>query len=382
MDLGANHAINEIVLWGRTGCCVLNGYTIYVSDNDISGNNPTANGATSYSQNAAPLPSTTIPINRSGRYVMVRLNSSNFLSMAEVQVFGTAGASSPPNTPTATPTSPPAVNNNALQGVGANSIDVANITLSGDFTIESWVKFSAGQTINNHDGFVTNGLPVNAGGQDLNFWAARFRLYHGGNRIIANTPAVANVWTHYSIVRQNGNLTIYINGLQDATINGSWTAPFVVSEIAGTISGNLHGQLDELRIWSVARSASAIGANYNSEVATNSSGLVGYYKFNDSGTTVTDSAGGDHNGTLNAGTSFVSSTAPLVGASGAFSTIAPKAREDAQSAEIFLPLMSNDTALDATGSSSSVTPTEQEDQREDRSGAVQSKQLFLPLISN
>ena len=212
-----------------------------------------------------------------------------------------------------TTNTPPAVNNNALQGTDAGSIDVADITLPGDFTIESWVKFSAGQTINNRDGFVNNGLSVGSSGQDLNFWAARFRLYHGGNRVIANTPAVANVWTHYAIVRQNGNLTIYINGVQDATINGSWTAPFVVSEIAGTLAGNLHGQLDELRIWSVARSANAVVANYNREVATNSSGLVGYYKFNDSGTTVTDSAGGDHNGTLGAGTSFVSSTAPLVG---------------------------------------------------------------------
>ena len=91
VDLGAIHTINEIVLWGRTGCCALANYTVYVSDSDISASNPTANGATSYAQTANPNPSLTIPVNRSGRYVMVRLNGTDILSMAEVQIFGTPG---------------------------------------------------------------------------------------------------------------------------------------------------------------------------------------------------------------------------------------------------------------------------------------------------
>jgi len=39
-------------------------------------------------QTTAPNPSTTIPVNTTGRYVRVQLNGANYLNLAEVQVFG------------------------------------------------------------------------------------------------------------------------------------------------------------------------------------------------------------------------------------------------------------------------------------------------------
>ena len=75
-----------------------------------------------------------------------------------------------------------------------------------------------------------------------------------------------------------------------------------------------NGQMDDVRFWNVARTGAQIQANMNSELVSNEPGLVAYYKFNSSsGTTVTDSAGSDNNGTLTnmTNSNWVASTAPV-----------------------------------------------------------------------
>lgn len=87
VDLGYEYDLNEIKIFNRTDCCInrLNSAKLYVGNIDSSNpedyqevaglnNNPEQ----SFSENLG-----------SGRYVMVRLESKNYLSLAEVQVFGT-----------------------------------------------------------------------------------------------------------------------------------------------------------------------------------------------------------------------------------------------------------------------------------------------------
>jgi hypothetical protein len=60
------------------------------------------------------------------------------------------------------------------------------------------------------------------------------------------------------------------------------------------------GTMDEIRIWNMARSQSNINANKNSTIATNSTGLVGYYKLDEnSGSTAADATGNGYLGTVN-----------------------------------------------------------------------------------
>ena len=48
----------------------------------------TARGTFASHQTNAPSPSTTIPVGAQGRYVRVQLTGTNYLSLAEVQIYG------------------------------------------------------------------------------------------------------------------------------------------------------------------------------------------------------------------------------------------------------------------------------------------------------
>jgi hypothetical protein len=95
VDLGVSSSIGSIVVWNRTDCCGdrLTNYWVFVSDTPFA---PTdtpdtlQNRAGTFAglQTFQPNPSTTIPVNAAGRYVRVQLSSANYLSLAEVQVFG------------------------------------------------------------------------------------------------------------------------------------------------------------------------------------------------------------------------------------------------------------------------------------------------------
>jgi hypothetical protein len=104
VDLGASAAVSSIVVWNRTDCCNsrLGDYWVFVSDipflpTDTPATLQNRAGTFSSHQTAAPNPSITIAAGAQGRYVRVQLSGTNYLSLAEVQVFGTGGAPAPTN---------------------------------------------------------------------------------------------------------------------------------------------------------------------------------------------------------------------------------------------------------------------------------------------
>ncbi|HEY0463348.1 MAG TPA: LamG-like jellyroll fold domain-containing protein, partial [Polyangiaceae bacterium] len=164
----------------------------------------------------------------------------------------------------------------ALNFDGVNDwVNIPDLSLNGDFTIEAWAKLAPG--IDNADGLVG---PETSSGPDLNFYAGKLRLYTGTDDVVvAGTATTANVWTHFAVTRQSGALRLFVNGAQNAT--GNWTGTFPVRAIGRSAIGFLGGQLDELRIWNVARSAAQIAGSYQTKVAPSSVGLLAYYVFNE-----------------------------------------------------------------------------------------------------
>jgi len=96
VDLGTSAAISSITIWNRTDCCPerLNDYWVFVSDTPFGSSDTPATlqnraGTWSSHQTGYPNPASTITLNAQGRYLRVQLSGTNYLSLAEVQVFGT-----------------------------------------------------------------------------------------------------------------------------------------------------------------------------------------------------------------------------------------------------------------------------------------------------
>ena len=94
VDLGSIKTIDNVLIWNRTDCCAerLSPFFVLVSDVpflsddlDTARNQP---GVTSYQITETPVPTQQVTVNRSGRYVRVQLAGANYLSLAEVEVYG------------------------------------------------------------------------------------------------------------------------------------------------------------------------------------------------------------------------------------------------------------------------------------------------------
>ncbi|MGI8746275.1 MAG: discoidin domain-containing protein [Bryobacteraceae bacterium] len=100
VDLGTSATVNSLVIWNRTDCCSsrLTDYWVFVSNTPFNSWDTPANlqyrsGTWNSHQNTAPNPFTTIAAGSAqGRYVRVQLSGADNLSLAEVQVLGTAGS--------------------------------------------------------------------------------------------------------------------------------------------------------------------------------------------------------------------------------------------------------------------------------------------------
>ena len=83
VDLQAQYVINSIDLWNRTDCCATR-----LSNFDVRVSSDGQNWRSFYYPGAAPT-LLNIPINATARYVRVQLRGTNYLQLAEVQVWAT-----------------------------------------------------------------------------------------------------------------------------------------------------------------------------------------------------------------------------------------------------------------------------------------------------
>ena len=189
-------------------------------------------------------------------------------------------------------------------------INIPDFRLARDFTIEGWFKLAPG--IDYRDPL----FGQEGSGPDIHFSAGRVRLYAYGIRVTAKTPLIADTWGHIAITRSGSDLTVYINGVKDAT--GRWKGILNIKAIGRGNRGFVKGMMDEIRIWELARTEAEIGSSYDTSVAPNTVGLIGYWSFNDADQIVADYSSMDNHGTLGASTTEsaddplrLDSTAPL-----------------------------------------------------------------------
>ena len=156
-----------------------------------------------------------------------------------------------------------------------------------EITIEAWMK--ATNPPQQYQFLVSHGH--SGPGYLLGWWSGsvwfQSRLLFDGQDygLSVNYPTESLEWMHIAGVYDGLTFKLYINGeLKDsAPGNGEiWTSTTIPLNF-GTFAGGgyyFNGALDEIRIWSIARSEQQIKDNMNKLITEQQDGLVAYYRLN------------------------------------------------------------------------------------------------------
>ncbi len=183
-----------------------------------------------------------------------------------------------------------------------------------NFSVEAWVKIS--NTTGKKRIIHKNGWAFGINGDRLDgviFGVVDFTVSIGN-------PIAVNTWTHIAFVVQNNNLTYYINGIASGgynTLNLPATAGIGIDIGFNGLTNDEYfkGNMDEVRIWNVARTQAQIRESMHLTLSGGESGLVAYYQFNESTGNAIEAIRGN-NGTLIGGaTRTISEVAVATGTS-------------------------------------------------------------------
>ncbi len=207
---------------------------------------------------------------------------------------------------------------NALSFDGANDqvqTNYSGVTGSANRTFEAWIYIPSSAPASN---LCILDYGINAAG-DRNTFAVsgtrKLSFTSGGTNANIGTTLTNVVpedqWVHVAFVLNSGTGYLYVNGVQE----GSGSLTSVTTPTSGTsvrvgqrVPGGsipFNGIIDEVRIWSVARSLAEIQADMNAELCGTQANLELYLKFNEGtagGTNAGIISAVDNSGNLNNGT--------------------------------------------------------------------------------
>lgn len=164
------------------------------------------------------------------------------------------------------------------------------VTGNADRTFEAWIKIDSNAPATN---LCILDYGTDAAGKRNTFMVTGTRKLTflsggtGGNLSSDSANIIPeNQWTHVAFALGNDTGYLYVNGvLVGSDSLNTYTSVGGTSVRIGrrVPSGNLYfkGIIDEVRIWNVARTATELLANKDSEICTIHSNLKGYFKFNE-----------------------------------------------------------------------------------------------------
>ena len=167
-----------------------------------------------------------------------------------------------------------------------------------DFTVEAWVK------VNSAAPETDQPILGNVSGKDnaelhLVIRNNKPYLVFFGNDLADPTVLTKGTWYHlaFRYTAATKQQVIFVNGDQTsrrtASAHYSGTGNLFIGRIS---TGHLQGELDELRIWNIARDANDIKANMSRRLGGQEPGLTAYYHFELGNTD--DRSGNGHHGSL------------------------------------------------------------------------------------
>ena len=204
-------------------------------------------------------------------------------------------------------------------------------------TVEAWVKWEEWGHLSQWFAFGVDDQWRAMGGNHFDTTSTlQFFIYTGREelhvlRLSADLPL--GQWCHMAMVSGRGGMRFYLNGVL-VSQNGYEGSFAAIGPSADNYLGKsswrenayFRGQLDEVRVWSVARSAAEIRAGMQQPLHGSEKGLVGLWNF-DAGDAA-DRTAQDHHGELRGGARCVVAPFPGVGATVKPSVIKGVARDE------------------------------------------------------
>ncbi|GAB3824088.1 LamG-like jellyroll fold domain-containing protein [Hymenobacter jeollabukensis] len=205
------------------------------------------------------------------------------------------------------------------------SVPASNsLNLTSALTMEAWIN-PVGTGAATQDVVCKSSQSANTGyifprtdtrWDDLAIW-----LHINGSWRVFSTPYTAykGSWHHVAASYDGSRVKIFIDGAKvlDQALTGT-----VATNGNALALGNqpgyaeyYNGQLDEVRLWNVARSEAQVQADYNKTVLGTQPGLVAYYRLDEgNGTAFVDQTANANNGTLGSGSTtptWINNTATI-----------------------------------------------------------------------
>ncbi|HEY8038698.1 MAG TPA: LamG domain-containing protein [Polyangiaceae bacterium] len=244
-----------------------------------------------------------------------------------------AGAEAGPDAE-APPDAPASSAGDALRFSAGAYVDVGQLPIPGDFTLEAWVmptsvpaetciaaedrnnqaagQFRLGLVPPSQLFFIMSDATGNTGG-----------LFNGTGFALRSTqPVPLGAWTHVAVTKKAQTFTLYANAAQVAqfqTTGGpplTYGGPAVAFRIAARVAMDgtsvdeaFTGTIDEVRLWNVSRTAGEIAASMSKTIAPSTPGLLAYWRFDDGAGTTASDEGNHYPGALVAQPVWVVSTA-------------------------------------------------------------------------
>jgi hypothetical protein len=195
-----------------------------------------------------------------------------------------------------------------------NSYDLG----TGDFTVEVWMSINSS---------VPNGYVPIVSSRTAGLQGFLLYVYNGNSLLlqmgggsnqsyVVSTASLHDGQCHYIAASRSGtNVKFYLDGVYKGTVTGGTNSMTSNGPLyfGYDIFDNYHlaGSMDEVRLWSVARSDADILDYYNTTVNITDAGLLGYWTLDEgTGQTLTDWTNTSNTGVLGS-TSSVESSDPI-----------------------------------------------------------------------
>lgn len=210
----------------------------------------------------------------------------------------------------------------ALQGrSGVRVENNSSLNFTDRITIEAWVNPHTWQ-----DGWFNNGRILQKGSGDNQYrltvenGGLLFHLYNGddeeGRLTLPNWTPPIDTWTHLAAVYDGQTMKIYVDGSERSSreFSGSFhssTDPLFIGNKNTDLKDSFIGQMDEVAVWSEARSADQIGRDMQGSLTGGEAGLAALWRFDPQGTRVVDHSPNLNHGKLVGPASQVNAISPV-----------------------------------------------------------------------